>query len=136
MDYIRNNAFSDVVLGGNCYVDTLIFGRGIKLIEQYAFRVLGPWVVLIKDIREWCNMSFFSPDYNLIKNYAKVYFGYEDKEMLSDEAMDIIIPEGVTAIGDYTFYSCNAGQRKINLSIPNSVKASYAFLQTYLVNIL
>lgn len=75
--------------------------------------------VNISDIAAWCGISFGDSDANPL-GYAKHLYidGYENSEL--------IIPEGVTNIGDYAFYGCTG---LTSVTIPNSVTSigNYAF---------
>ena len=67
--------------------------------------------VVISDIAAWCNISFsYSPDNPL--SYAKhLYLG-------ENEITELVIPDGVTSIGDYAFYWCTS---LTSVVIPDSV---------------
>ncbi len=67
--------------------------------------------VNITDIAAWCNIAFGSSSANPLY-YAKHLF-------VNDiEVTDLVIPAGVTSIGQYAFYNCSS---LTSIEIPNSV---------------
>ena len=69
--------------------------------------------IYISDLSAWCRISFGSDDAN------PLYFGvnlYLNGKLVTD----LIIPEGVTSIGNYAFIDCNC---LTSVTIPNSVTA-------------
>ncbi|MBR4335835.1 MAG: leucine-rich repeat protein [Clostridia bacterium] len=74
--------------------------------------------VYITDLAAWCGISFGSDAANPLY-YAKLYFNGE-------LVADLVIPEGVTSIGEYAF-SCYSSLTSV--TIPNSVTSigKYAF---------
>ena len=67
--------------------------------------------VNISDLPSWCIISFFDNSSNPL-NYAYHLF------LKGEEIHDLVIPEGVTSIGNYAFYNCKG---LTSVSIPNSV---------------
>ena len=75
--------------------------------------------VYITDIAAWCNISF-SDYYSNPLYYAKNL--YLNGQLVTE----LVIPEGVTTIGDYAFYYCKS---LTSITIPDSVTSigDYAF---------
>lgn len=76
--------------------------------------------VIVPDLTAWCRTSF----YNFTSNplyYARHLYNNENTEIIN-----LIIPDGVTSIGDETFLNCSA---LTSVTIPNSVTSIgyYAF---------
>jgi len=57
--------------------------------------------VYVTDIANWCMISFSSADANPLSNGADLYVG-------DDKITALVVPEGVTSIGDYAFYNCTS----------------------------
>ena len=78
--------------------------------------------VHITDIAAWCNISFFGATANPLHYAHKLYVD-------NQEVTDLVIPESVTRIGDYSFASCNL----TSVTIPQSVTriGDYAFSSCY-----
>ena len=75
--------------------------------------------VHIDDIENWCSISFGSDDSNPL--YYAHHLFLDDSEV-----SDLVIPNGVTSIGNRAFYGCSS---IASLTIPNSVTSIgfYAF---------
>lgn len=73
----------------------------------------------ITDLGAWCRINFDSPMANPCAKARKLYINGE-------EIIDLVLPNTVTKIGNYTFYNCNGMKSAM---IPNSVIdiGSYAF---------
>ena len=68
--------------------------------------------VIVSDIAAWCGISFSNYSSNPL-SYANHIYSDENAEI-----KDIVIPNGVTSIGDYAFGSCKG---LTSITIPNSV---------------
>ncbi len=77
------------------------FGNNVTSVEDRAFngcRNLN--AIYITDIAAWCNIDFESYNANPLYNARNLY--------LNDELVtDLVIPETVTEIKDYSFYNCS-----------------------------
>ena len=99
--------------------------NSVTSIGEYAFRgCSGLNKVIVNDIASWCNISFTTYDSNPLE-YADHLYSDEDTEI-----KDLIIPSGITGIGDYVFSGCSG---LTSITIPNSVTSigDYAFADCY-----
>ena len=71
--------------------------------------------VIVKDIGAWCSISFNSDLHNNPLEYAQHLYSDEDTEIVN-----LVIPEGVTSIGNYAFGDCSG---LTSVTIPASVKS-------------
>jgi len=87
--------------------------------DEAFYNCSGLTKVNITDIKSWCNILFSSPDSNPLNYANKLYIN-------NNLITDLIIPNGVTKIGDYAFRGCS---ELISVSIPDSVTeiGSHAF---------
>lgn len=91
---------------------SVTIGDSVTNIETHAFGDCTSLTkVIISDIANWCNIAFDDVSANPL-NYAKHLYLNEI------EIFDLIIPEGITKISDYAFYSCSAFK---SVTISNSV---------------
>ena len=74
----------------------------------------------MKDIGAWCNISFYYSNSNPLYNAHHLYSD-EDTEIVN-----LVIPEGVTSIGNYAFGDCSG---LTSVTIPTSITSigDYAF---------
>jgi len=70
--------------------------------------------VIVSDIVAWCGIKFYESSSNPLDNARHLY---SDE---NTEIKDLIIPNSVTKIGEYTFYGCSG---LTSITIPNSVKS-------------
>ena len=83
------------------YVDSITIPKSLESIGPEAFRNAKINNVYIADLESWCKVRFsysyyYEPE-NPIFRAQKVYFGGE-------EITDLVIPDSITEIFDYTFY--------------------------------
>ncbi len=69
--------------------------------------------VYITDIAFWCSIDFKDSSSNPLQRNGNLYLN-------NQLVTDLVIPEGVTEIKNYTFYSCH---NLTSISLPNSVTA-------------
>ena len=105
---IGNNTFY------NCYGLTYItLPSSVASIGNSAFSgCTGLSKVIVDDVAAWCNISFGNNSSNPLY-YAHHIYSDNDTEITN-----LIIPQGVTSIGDYAFYGCSG---LTSLTIPNSI---------------
>ncbi len=99
---------------------SITLGNGIKHIGKYAFEdCSGLTAVHITDLAAWCNIAFVNEQSNPLYYAKKLYLNGE-------LVTDLVIPNGVTSIGDYAFRYCSG---LTSVTIGNSVTSigSYAF---------
>ena len=100
---------------------TIAMGNGLEEIGPGAFEgCTGLQKVIVPDIAAWNGITFCGSSSN------PLYFSghiYKDNE---NEITDLVIPQGVTNINDYSFLGCSNIK---SVSIPNSVTSigDYAF---------
>jgi len=105
---IEYEAFSDC-----SGLTSITIPNSVTSIEMSAFlRCSGLKKVIVPDIAAWCGIKFGSMYANPL-NYA--HHLYSDK---STEITELVIPDGVTSIGNYAFYNCSG---LTSIDIPYSV---------------
>ena len=94
-------------IGGAAFINcsrltSVTIGNSVTSIGDDAFSGCSSLTsVHISDIAAWCNIKFGSYDSNPLY-YAKHLY------MNGKEITELIIPDGVTSIGDYAFYGCSS----------------------------
>ena len=99
---------------------SVTIGNGVKIIEGHAFYGCDAVTsVHISDLESFCKISFGDSWSN------PLYFAHHFI-LNGVEVKDLVIPNSVTSIGDYTFYRCSD---LASITIPNSVTniERYAF---------
>ena len=99
---------------------SVTIGNGVKIIEGHAFYGCNAVTsVHISDLESLCKISFGDSWSNPLY-YAHHFI------LNGVEVKDLVIPNSVTSIGDYTFYRCSD---LASITIPNSVTniERYAF---------
>ena len=76
------------------------------------YNCIGLQKVIVNDISAWCNISFIDYHSN------PLYFAHQLYSDENTEITNLIIPEGVTSIGNYAFYRCTG---LTSVTIGNSV---------------
>ena len=78
--------------------------------------------IYISDIAAWCNINFSNGFSNPISAYKNSMYGtYRGDLYLNGElVVDLVIPNGVTAIKDHAFFD---GRHIKSISVPNSVNS-------------
>ena len=98
---------------GSCKsITSITIPNSITSIGQWAFSgCTNLKEVHIDNIENWCKIKFNDFDSNPLSNAHNLY-------IKGELATNIVIPDSITSIGDYTFYSCES---LINITIPSSV---------------
>lgn len=123
---IGSNAFH------NCSIQTLKLPESVTAIGSSAFSSL--YKVEITSIEAWCNISFGNGNANPFRAFNTVSEDEKDQWGLFLNGVkinDFVIPEGVTEIKDYAFFSA----RIKSITIPDSVTriGTEAFREAYML---
>ncbi len=100
---------------------SIFIPRNVTSIGDRAFSACTRLkAVNISDIAAWCNISFSgdysNPSYIMMESNPLSYAHH--LYLNGEEVKDLVIPNGVTSIGDYAFWKCYGF---ISVTIPNSV---------------
>lgn len=88
----------------------------VKKIEKCAFSdCMGIEETHIKDLAAWCEINFLNDEANPLFRSKKLYLN-------GRLVTDIVIPEGVTQIGDYAFNGYRGNNLK-SLKLPSTLKS-------------
>ena len=99
---------------------SITVGNNVTSIGNYAFDGCSSLTsVHISDISAWCQISFNDSNRNPLR-YAHHLF------LNDQEVTDLIIPNNVTTIGDYSFYSCS-GLKSVTIGDGVTNIGKYAF---------
>lgn len=86
----------------SCGFTSVIIGTGVTTIDSDAFRFCSSLTgVYISDLAAWCGISFSHYYSNPLNTAHNLYLNGE-------LVTDLIIPNGVTRIGQYVFYNCTS----------------------------
>lgn len=102
----------------NCSsLNSVTIGKSVSSIAQRAFEFCASLnAVHIKDIMSWCKIKFGEPG---ILSGANPLIAAKHLYLNDKEIEDLVIPDGITQIEDYTFSRCLS---ITNVSFPNSLK--------------
>ena len=105
-------SISDYVFSDCSNLTSVTIPSSVTSIGSYTFsNCKALEAVHITDLAAWCNISF---DYRICNPLFYVHHLY----MNGQEVKDLVIPEGVTSIGDYVFNECS---NLTSVTIPSSV---------------
>lgn len=119
----RNRSLSSVIIGKNvrsignyaffsCAITSIKIPDSLTYLYSYVFQSCSKLnSVYISDLEAWCRISFYSYDANPLY-YAHHLF------LNGEKITNLIIPNNVNSIGQYTFYYCTDF---ISVTITNDV---------------
>ncbi|MDD6564613.1 MAG: leucine-rich repeat protein [Clostridiales bacterium] len=90
---------------------SIVIPDSITSIDDGAFFRTSIKNIYITDISKWCMINFAHMESNPIRATTNIYL---NNELVTE----LIIPDGTTSIGDYTFYKCAS---LTGIEIPSSV---------------
>ena len=99
---------------------SVIIGNGVTKIGSYAFSGCSKLAeVHITDVAAWCQINFVNDTANPLYYAKKLYLN-------NTLVTELVIPDGVTTIGNRAFYNCGS---LTSVTIPDSVTSigDYAF---------
>ena len=92
----------DYTFYGCSSLNSITIPASLKNIEEDVFRGCNNLnAVYINDITAWCTINFSNSLSNPLYYAERLYLN-------GDLLTELVIPEGVTSIGDYTFFNCES----------------------------
>ncbi len=97
-DSVKNIGEAAFLLCSN--LKSVEIGNGVESIGASAFTYCNSLTrVVIEDIAAWCSISFGDYTANPLRYANHLYLG-------ENEITELVIPDGVTSIGNYAFFCC------------------------------
>ena len=99
---------------------SITIGRGVTSIGMRAFRYCNSLTsVHIEDVAAWCNIEYEYKSSGVFdEKYSSPFYYAKELYVKGERVTDLVIPDGVTRIGDWAFRFCSG---LTSVSIPESV---------------
>ena len=111
---ISNNAFY------GCKMNSIYIPSSISSIGYDAFKQCTSLEkVIIPDIAAWCSVKFVLRNGTIYQNNNPLNIGHLYSDEIT-EVTELVIPEGVTDIGDYVFMGCS---KLLSVKMPASIQS-------------
>ena len=95
------------------YLDSINIPKSVSSIGEFAFGDCCIDNVYISDMNAWCNIHFDSASSNPVCGRSNIY--------INDQLLtELVIPEGVTEIGNYMFAGFGS---MLSIKMPNSINS-------------